>query len=308
MSSDWSKIYSRKLIKVKRVFSVDKVLNVPTDPDSIAKYYKVNIIPYSVIYRGNDFIHTALTPPGHPFNKDGDLLAQARMVEEYFDKETKNVLELATGRGANSFYLAKKHPEINFYGLDLPGGHTDFAIKKSKETKNFQVKQGDYHDLSGYPEGFFDLVFIVEALCHSEDKTKVMKEVKRVLKKGGRFIIFDAYTTDEKLTQDEELVKKLVERGMSVPDFPRVSDFRNMIKNAGLEIELEKDLSDMTIPTYKRIEKYAAKFFNFPGVIQKLIVTLFPPGFTYNSISGYFMIDSVESGLSKYLLHVLRKD
>ncbi len=304
---DWQKVFSYKLKKIKKVFDIDKVLNNPTDPASIAKYYKINIIPYSIIYRNNDFIHTALTEEGKPYDRKKDILAQARMVEEYFNKDTKRVLELAAGRGANSEYLAKKYPEIEFTGLDLPNGQISFAHKKANKLKNFKAVEGDFHDLSRFPDKHFDMGFIVEALCHSNDKEKVLKEVKRVLKPGGLFFIFDAYTEDKKLNENELIIKQLIERGMAVPDFPFISDFKKTIENAGLKIVQQKDLSNMTIPTFKRIERYANKFFNFPHPLQKIITKIFPPIFTYNSISGYLLKDSIESRLSRYLFFVLEK-
>jgi ubiquinone/menaquinone biosynthesis C-methylase UbiE len=303
---DWNEKFEFKLNKIKNVFDIEKVLSAPTDVKSIAKYYKINIIPYSIIYRGNDFIHTALSK-NNVYDRENDILEQARIVEGYFDKDTKRVLELATGRGANSFYLSEKHPEFEFVGLDLPDGQASFAIKKSKKTKNFRVVEGDFHDLSQFPENHFDIGFIVEALCHSSDKAKVLREVRRVLKPGGRFIIFDAYTKDRKLTETEITIKKLVERGMAVPDFPFISDFKKIINDSGFRIVKEEDLSPMTIPTFKRIEKYANRFFNFRRPIQKAIVKIFPPIFLYNAISGYLLKDSIESELSRYMLFVIEK-
>lgn len=304
---NYDEVFEYKLKKIGKVFDIQKVLDAPTDVKSVAKYYKINILPYSIIYRESDFIHTALSE-NNVYDRKKDILAQARIVESYFDKNTKNVLELATGRGANSLYLAKKFEKINFVGLDLPNGQVSFAKKKAKDLNNFNVVEGDFHDLSQFSKNHFDFIFIVEALCHSKNKTKVLSEAKKVLKPGGLILIFDAYTSDRKISKNEEIIKKLIERGMAVPDFPRISEFKKIISSSGLKIEKEEDLSQKTIPTFKRIEKYANKFFNFPSAIQKTITKIFPETFTFNSISGYLLKDSIESNLSRYMLYVLKKN
>ena len=136
MTQDWQEIFSYKLKKVRSVFAIDKILNVPTHPEAVAEYYRINKIPYSIIYRGNDFIHLGLTPKGQKLNKEKDVLGPVKIVEDYINIDTKNVLELATGRGANSFYLANKYPGIEFTGLDLPNGQISFAQKKARVLRN----------------------------------------------------------------------------------------------------------------------------------------------------------------------------
>lgn len=43
---------------------------------------------------------------------DDDLLHATKKVEKFINNKTKSILELASGRGATSFYLANKHNDI----------------------------------------------------------------------------------------------------------------------------------------------------------------------------------------------------
>lgn len=304
---DFQSIFANKLKTTKKVFDPNKVINAPTDANAVSRYYKINKIPYSIIYRGHDAIHLGITY-GEIYNRKEDILEQARIVEKYLSLETKNVLELGTGRGINGGYLAKKHPNINFIGIDLPGGHIDYAFKKAKEIKNFEVKKGDFNDLSDFPDKQFDLVFVVEAICYATDNKRVFKEVKRVLKDKGIFIAIDAFADKRNPTDDEKLIKKLIEKGMAVPSFTQFEDFRKEAMESGFNVIKEEDLSKYVLPSLARVEKYANWFFNFPLWLQKFFVKIFPPEFSYNSLSGYFMKDSVLSGLYKYMVFVLRKN
>ncbi len=61
-----------------------------------------------------------------------------------------------------------------------------------------------------FPTAAFDVVFVIEALCYSTQKKQVLKEVKRVLKKDGIFIVIDAFARKhtEELTPHEKLAKQ----------------------------------------------------------------------------------------------------
>src|SRR6185436_7663023 len=107
----------------------------------------------------------------------------------------------------------KKYPFIRFDGVELTPTQLDFAKKKAQKTPNYYPVFGDYHNLSTYPDHSFEIVFVIEALCHSSDKLQVLKEVKRVLKRGGVFIIIDGYAKKDpvKRTVEENLASRLTE-------------------------------------------------------------------------------------------------
>lgn len=305
--NDWNNIFEKKLAKVNKIFDIEKVHNAPTDPSSVSKYYKINRIPYSIIYRGHDAIHLGITY-GEIYDRKEDILEQARIVEKYLPKNATKVLELGTGRGINSGYLASKYSGIKFIGLDLKGGHTHYAQKKASKTNNFLVEIGDFHDLSRFEKETFDIVFVVEAICYSTDDKKIFNEVKRILKDNGLFIVIDAFSSKKNPTAIELIIKKGIEKGMAVPEFTHYNEFKEIAKKSGYSLIHEEDLSKYVMPSLKRVEKYANWFFSFPLPIQKFFVSIFPEEFNNNAISGYFMSDSVLSGLYKYMVFVFKKN
>lgn len=297
-----------KMRRVKRVFDVDKVTSVKPNLQSIAAYYRINRIPYSIFYKGNDFIHTGISRNG--VYKKKDLLEQAKLVQKYIYKtSTKNVLELATGRGATSIYLANKYPKVNFYGIDLPYSQLDYGIKKSKKINNFHPSEGDYHDLTQFSSNMFDVVFVIEALCHSIRKEKVLKEVRRVLKKGGIFIMFDGYSKkfDRFLSKTEKLAMELTVKGMMVPHLDYYPEFKHKVIQEGFEVVYEEDVSLFILPSFQRMEKLAQKFFSLPWPLAKIITKIMPPEFTYNAISGYLGPTLIQLGNFGYEILAVKK-
>lgn len=296
-----------RLKDISKVFDINKVLNLKTDSVYVQKYYRINKIPYSLFHSKSDLIHMGVSRNGK-YTED-DLLEPARTVEGYIKKlKANNVLELATGRGANSYYLAQRFPNINFYGIDISKGQLDYAFKKAKIATNFYPDFCDYHDLKKFENGTFDIVFIIEALCYSENKEKVLAEVYRVLRKGGIFVIYDGYSRKkaEQLSNSEKIAVNLAEKGMALENIESYAVFINKVNSYKFTIVSEEDISQFTLPTMERFEKISTFFFRFPRLVKPFTL-FFPNEFLYNIISGYLLPPIVRSGIGSYMITILKK-
>jgi len=176
-------VLKTKLKTLRNFFDFDRITKINVDKEYIQRYYLKNKVLYSYFHTKSGHVHMGISR--NSIYSEKDLFAQPEFIQKNITLSTKRVLELATGRGANSLYLAKNNPKIKFYGLDLSEGQLEFAKNSASNCNNYFPKLGDYHNLSGFKENSFDLVFVVEALCHSEDKGRVFEEVSRVLKNGG---------------------------------------------------------------------------------------------------------------------------
>ena len=124
---------SQKLGKIKRVFNLEKILELKLNDQYIQNYYSTNWWAYSLFHNFSDQVHMGISRDGK--YKKADLFEAARIVEKYIDKtDAQEVLELAIGRGATLAYLAKRHPEINFQGIELTQKQLNYALKKLQAT------------------------------------------------------------------------------------------------------------------------------------------------------------------------------
>ncbi|MFA4872845.1 MAG: class I SAM-dependent methyltransferase [Patescibacteria group bacterium] len=295
----------KKLNELREVFDFEKVLSISADNKYIQKYYRVNQIPYSVFHTHTDLMYMGISRDG--VYKESDLLAHARFVDGYIKKYcAKKVLEIATGRGANSAYLAKMNPEVQFYGIDLSPGQLAYAEKRGRRFPNYFPTQGDYHDLSRYAPDTFDIVFVVEALCYSREKEKVLDEVYRVLKKGGYFIISDGYRSASNLDEAEKLACRLCERGMALEVFDTYDEFLRVIKLSKFSIAHEEDVSTCIMPTLYKFESLARKFLKCKRCAKWALMIL-PSAFVNNFISAYLMPTIVKDRIGSYWITVLKK-
>lgn len=298
-------LYS-KLEKIKKVFDVDTIKVVESDTNYIQKYYLVNRFGYSILQSSKGYIHMGISRDGE--FKPADLIEPAKFVSNYISKlPNSNVLELGSGRAVNSLYLAKKNPFVKFSAIDLSEGQLRYAYKNAKKVDNLKVFKGDYHHLDQFDEKSFDLCFIIEALCYSTNKEKVLSEVSRVLKDNGLFIVIDGYLNKEEkdLNKDMLLANRLVEVGMAIPKFETYSSFRRSAMKYYL-FEYEEDISEEILPSMLRLEKWARRFFKNKA-IAKSLSKLLPQIFVYNALSGYLMPNLIKEGISNYMITVLRK-
>jgi arsenite methyltransferase len=298
----------QKLEDIGKVFKIEDVLGVEANKEYVQKYYKINKIPYSLFHTKTDFVHMGISRDG--VYKESDLIEAAKIVEKYLIQSNgSKVLELATGRGSNSIYLAKKFPTAKFYGIDLSDGQLEYAVKKAKIVNNFYPASGNFHDLSRFKNETFDIVFVVEALCYSKDKSKVLSEVRRILKKGGFFIIIDGYSNKnpDQMTSDEKVALRLAEVGMALKKFELYGDFVNKIKEDNFKIEFEEDASQFVIPNMDRFERKASLFFKFHR-LAKLFSVFLPKEFSYNALFGYLTSTLMRMNTCIYMITVLKKE
>jgi len=265
--------------------------NTKMDATQVKKYYKLNKFAYRKIYSNDGFMHMRISIDGKI--KDEDLLYQVNKVDEHLGK-AKHVLELGCGQGANISVLASRHPNIDFKGIDLYP-----SIKK--ELSNVELISGDYHNMPFFDDNTFDVVYAFETLCHSTDKEKLFKEIFRVLKKGGIFILYDGYANkkDKSLTKQEKEIMTLVEKGMCVDKFDFINDVEKHIKKAGFKTISSTDMSDYVLPNMKYLKNKVAKFFKL-GYSFRLICKILPKKFVGNAVSGYLLYGATKEGLFVY--------
>jgi len=294
----------KKLNRISKVFDVSKIINLRVDKEHVRDYYDINYLPYSLFHDRHDFVHMGLSRDGS-FHKD-DLLQQAKLVDRYITDETANVLELASGRGVTAAHLATNHRSINFYGVDIAQKHLNRAKKLARSMPNLEFFEADFHNLKIFESSYFQIVFIIEALCYSRSPGVVLDEVYRVMKKGGYFVIFDGYRVKEDFGKEESTAIQLTEKGMAVERFGIYKDLLRTAKKSRFRVVRTEDFSERIVPTLERFEKRAAVFFHRPR-LARIVKKPLPELFLYNAISGYLLVTLIKENIVSYKMTVLRK-
>jgi ubiquinone/menaquinone biosynthesis C-methylase UbiE len=93
------------------------------------------------------------------------------------------ILDIGCADGTFSKVILDKSKADELIGVDILKGSVDWA-KKHWKSKKMKFIVGDAHDLK-FKAGSFDAVFVLEVLEHVYSPTRILKEIKRILKKGG---------------------------------------------------------------------------------------------------------------------------
>lgn len=96
--------------------------------------------------------------------------------------ETDVVLEVGSGLGILANEVARRVPAGEVLGIEFS---TEQLARAQVETPNLRFLQGDAHELP-FPESRFDVVYCRYLLEHVRDPQRVLQEMHRVLKPGGR--------------------------------------------------------------------------------------------------------------------------
>ena len=298
-----------KLAKITELFDVKDVLGISSDIEGIQEYYRKNVKAYKYLHDKNGFVHMGLSQNGK-YNKT-DTFAQVELISNVIQNNNyTNVLELAGGIGSNSLYLAKKFPDRTFVVTDLPKGQFDVEKLQKFSPPNLTCEYSDFHNLSKFEENSFELVFVIEALCHSTTKELVFEEVKKVLKPGGMFIVIDGYSAFEEDSLSDEFIfaKKLIEKGMAVSNFETLDAVKEYAKQASFSTVFEQDATRQILPSTKRHEKLARRTLFKHKKLGSFLTRTLNDRFVFTAISGYLMSDLIELGVFKYYINFFKSD
>jgi ubiquinone/menaquinone biosynthesis C-methylase UbiE len=106
--------------------------------------------------------------------------------------------DLGSGRGTDVLRLAEEVGETGFvYGIDVSDG----MLKKAESTaaklgvKNVRFIKSELESLP-INDKTVDLVISNCTINHAADKQQVWYEIARILKRGGRFVVSDIYSSE----------------------------------------------------------------------------------------------------------------
>lgn len=148
-------------------------------------------------------------------NKGHEKLARWGRSYLNIDKDC-SVLDLGCGGGRNIEYFLTKADKV--YGLD----HSETSIKRASEINNKEIESGKCQILVGdvkslpFKDESIDIVTAFETIYFWDGIEKCFKEIYRVLKKGGQFLICNEASSKER--KDVKKLSNIINFEVYTPD------------------------------------------------------------------------------------------
>lgn len=270
----------------------------------VQKYFTDSNLGYNIVHSGEGSVHMAINYD-EKYNIEG-YYQQVKEIQEYI-APGQSILELGCGKGFNSAYLAERNNDVTFTGIDLTKKHLQYAQKRARSKSNLSFVRADYHT-TPFEDQQFNNIFVLEAACYSKTPEVLFQEMLRVLKPGGRFILYEGFRKVQfnELSDIQKFAATLVEKTMAVNLGYDVDQWLNMAKKAGFEVEEAADLSKYILPNLKRFHRLALRFLSKP-TLARIAGWIMPKYLIRNAIAALLLPFTVAQGVQNYTRVVLKK-
>lgn len=165
--------------------------------------------------------------------KMNDFVGKLLELDE--NKKAK-VLDAGCGVGGTSIYLGNKYSKVKFIGITISKKQVEWAKRYAKErnfNKNTEFLRRNYLD-TGFPDESFDKVFALESVDYAPDKRKFVREMKRILRKGGRLVVVGPAMRKTQLNPLMRKICRLFNIGRGNPfSFLKLSEFKRYLEEEG---------------------------------------------------------------------------
>lgn len=197
--------------------------------------------------RWNEIIYKFWSPLyDHFFNSGQFLKARKKIFQEKKFDYGQNILVVGVGTGADLELIS--HQELNITAIDYSIDMLDKARLKFKDS-SIQFFKMDAQNLD-LDDNQFDVVIGSLVLSVVPDANTCLKEMIRVLKKGGEIIIFDKFSPTGK---DLSPFKKLLRPFIRLLGTDIGLNFESLYENYRGTISVKEDRPLMFDGMYRKI-------------------------------------------------------
>ncbi|KAI0792391.1 S-adenosyl-L-methionine-dependent methyltransferase [Abortiporus biennis] len=191
---------------------------------------------FSRFYKGESF-------PASLARHEHYLAAQMNL------KPGMKVLDVGCGVGGPAREIAR-FADVNITGITINDYQISRANKHAKQAglqNQLNFVQGDFMKLvEKFGENSFDAVYAIEATVHAPSWEGVYDQIRRVLKPGGIFGVYEWCMTDKwdpSIPRHKELAHR-IEIGNGIPEMRPIRKVREALTKVGFEVVHEEDLAE----------------------------------------------------------------
>jgi len=223
--------------------AVERAAAYYDSPDADEFYFRV---------WGGEDIHIGL------YDKASDTIGEAgrRTVERMLRHleglpSGAHLLDIGSGYGGSARHIARaKGWRVTCLNLSVVQNERNREMNREAGLDDLiEVVDGNFEALP-FPDGVFDAVWSQDAILHSADRPRVLGEVDRVLRAGGRFIFTDPMQADHARTGD---LRPVLDR-IHLDSLGSFAFYRQQGERLGWVERAMEDLSEHLTEHYTRVK------------------------------------------------------
>ena len=161
------------------------------------------------------------------------------------DLRGKEVLEVGSGRGGGSSYLARYRDAAGVTGVDFSPQAVAFSTRRHRDVPNVRFAVGDAENIP-FPDASFDAVVNVESSHWYGNIARFFSEAHRVLRPGGLFLFADLRAAAD---------VPALESALAAPPWTQLERediTANVLKALEMDDARKRDLIERLVPVSER--------------------------------------------------------
>lgn len=166
----------------------------------------------------------------------------------------KKVLEVGCGNGVQSLYIADTRSPLKITGIDLNPDNISIALQNKAGQRNVDFNVDDAQKLETINDNSIDLLICIESAFHYPNKELFLKQVNRVLKPSGKFVIADIVN----ISPNRKYLSKGWKNKMAFNHWME-SDYITSFSGSGLKIGYSENITSHIINGYQGSSKWVKR-------------------------------------------------